>query len=201
MKITCLGDSICYGYGVQPEQAWISLLTKELAEEMPGLQIINAGVNGETAADGLGRLDGLLQASPEILYVQFGLNDAAMGEPVDVYIENTHEIIRRSQARGVRRILVGSNHPVSPEEYFPGGETYRQAAHFFNAALREEFGKAKGAVRFVDVERMCESIGDIHEQVQMLQYDGDHLSPEGNRIYCRLLAPVFRECIKEVSAA
>ena len=200
MNITCLGDSICYGYGVQPEESWVSLLANELSANAPDLRMINAGVNGETAQDGLRRLSGLLEVPPAILYVQFGLNDAALGEPVPSYIQATQNIVNRALESGAGCVLVATNHPVSPEEYFPGGETYRTAAHAFNAALRDAFGTAAWPVRFVDIERLCEGLGDLHEQVKILQYDGDHLSPEGNRIYCRLLAPVFRECLTALAS-
>ena len=195
MIITCLGDSICHGYGVRPEESWVSLLAGELSAGMPGLRVNNAGVNGETAQDGLHRLAGLLKQTPDLLYVQFGLNDAAMGEPIDEYIETTREITRQALESGVRCVLLATNHPVSPEEYFPGGEAYRNAATLFNAALREAFASSVWPVLFVDVERMCEELGGLHEQAQLLQYDGDHLNPEGNRAYCRMLAPIFRDCL------
>ena len=195
MHITCLGDSICYGYGVRPEEAWVALTGKELGASLPDLRVCNAGVNGETAADGLRRLARLLKPAPALLYVQFGLNDADLGEPVLEYLDNMREIARRALAAGTGCVLVASNHPVAPEGYFPGGEAYRHAARHFNAALREAFAGAAWPVRFVDMERLCEGLGDLGEQARLLQPDGDHLSPEGNRTFCRLLAPIFLECL------
>ena len=108
MHITCLGDSICYGYGVRPEEAWVALLGKELSAALPGVRVENAGVNGETAADGLYRLDRLLRPAPALLYVQFGLNDADMGEPV----RNTWAICGKSPAALSRREPVACSSPA-----------------------------------------------------------------------------------------
>ena len=51
-KVIALGDSLTYGYGASPETAYPSVLA-----EMTRWSIINAGVNGDTSAAVLARID------------------------------------------------------------------------------------------------------------------------------------------------
>jgi acyl-CoA thioesterase I len=57
--IVCLGDSMTAGVGAGPGEAYPELLAARL-----GTEVINAGVSGETAAQGLARLDQVLAQDP-----------------------------------------------------------------------------------------------------------------------------------------
>lgn len=54
--ILAFGDSLTYGYNVQPEHSYPSVLAR-----LSGRNVVNAGVSGEVTADGLERLTELLQ--------------------------------------------------------------------------------------------------------------------------------------------
>ena len=45
-KITCIGDSLTFGYGVSKDKKWIDILAKEL----PQYEVLNKGVNGDTTS-------------------------------------------------------------------------------------------------------------------------------------------------------
>jgi acyl-CoA thioesterase-1 len=196
MRLVCLGDSICAGYGVAPKAGWVALIAGLLAADFPDLVVDNAGISGEIAQEGLGRLSRVLASGPpDLLYVQFGLNDAAMGIAVADHVRTVREIVRRSLQGGTRGALVGNNHPVCVNGAWdlPGTDLYRRQVRALNEGLRREFSPLSGPVFFADVERLCESSGGIRELAALLQYDGVHLSEEGNRAYARLLYPLFRE--------
>jgi acyl-CoA thioesterase-1 len=194
MRLVCLGDSICAGYGVAPGAGWVALLSAVLAAEFSGLVTGNAGVSGEIAEEGLGRLSRALGAGPpDLLYLQFGLHDAAMGVALAEYVGIMRKIAAKALKAGVRAVLVGNNHPVLPEAAWDpaGAEFFRRQVGAFNEALRREFSPPPEAVFFADLERLCQSPGG--ELAALLQADGVHLSEEGNRAYARLLRPLFRE--------
>jgi acyl-CoA thioesterase-1 len=196
MRLICLGDSICAGYGAAPGAGWVALLSGALAADFPGLVVGNAGVSGEIAEEGLGRLSRTLAAGPpDLLYVQFGLNDAAMGIALAEYLGSVREIAAKALKAGVRAVLVGNNHPVFPDSSWDpaGAELFRRQVRAFNEGLRREFSPPSGPVFFADVESLCQSLGGAGELAVLLQADGVHLSAEGNRAYARLLRPLFRE--------
>jgi len=68
--IVCLGDSITAGVGASPGAAYPDLLARRL-----GVEIQNAGVSGDTAEDGLARIDDVLGRDPWLVIVELGGND------------------------------------------------------------------------------------------------------------------------------
>ena len=80
-RIVCLGDSITYGFGVQAEEAYPYLLSNLLSREYPEHRpvVINAGINGQTAVQGLERLEeDVLRHRPDWVIIGFGLNDGML---------------------------------------------------------------------------------------------------------------------------
>jgi lysophospholipase L1-like esterase len=200
MRVTCFGDSICYGDGVRPDRAWVSLLAAELARRRPEAKVINAGVNGETAQDGLLRLSPLLAPpAPDLFYVQFGLNDAWINEcSAGEYADAVWKIVNRALEGGVRAVLVGTNHPVWPvwtDEDMYGVESYPARVRRFNADLRSRFALAPERVGLADIEDLWNALGGREAQVPLLQSDGVHLSPRGNSVYADFLLPMFERAL------
>ena len=65
--ISALGDSLTWGYPFGPEASW--------AQDRGPVKILNFGVNGDTLADMLTRLETALAPGPDILLVMGGAND------------------------------------------------------------------------------------------------------------------------------
>ncbi len=69
--VLALGDSLTFGTGATPETSYPSILAKA-----SGWNVINAGVPGETAAEGCARLPGLMEEHrPQLVLVLLGGND------------------------------------------------------------------------------------------------------------------------------
>src|SRR5687767_15063304 len=66
-RIVFLGDSLTAGYGLDGEQAFPALLGNMLRDEGLEVQIVNAGVSGDTTAGGRSRLNWLLRQKPSII--------------------------------------------------------------------------------------------------------------------------------------
>jgi acyl-CoA thioesterase-1 len=189
-----LGDSICYGDGVSREDSWVWLLSAALAKSAPECVVRNSGVNGSTARQGLQRLPGLLLQAPDLLYVQFGLNDAWQGVQLESYGTTMRDIVFQALEGGTGAVILSTNHPVcaTEDQQEHGGKRYREAVRLFNACLRDFFTPRPERVTMVDMERFFESFGGSERQAGLLQPDGVHLSAEGNAAYFRRLEPVFR---------
>ena len=194
VRIVALGDSICYGDGVRPDEAWLSLMGASLSRERPDCVELNAGVNGYTALGGLRRLPPLLRERPDLFYAQFGLNDAWQAVALEHYLGPMRAIVRQALESGAGAVLVGLNHAVclTAEQRLYGGEAYSAEVRRFNAALRAALAPLPERLGLVDLEQYFADYGGLEEQAALLQADGVHLSGTGNAAYAGWLAPVFR---------
>ncbi|NOZ50267.1 MAG: hypothetical protein GXP37_09515 [Chloroflexi bacterium] len=77
-RIVVLGDSIAYGYGLDPTQAWPHLLAARLQHTyaQQRWQVINASVAGHTVGDAYLRFaEHVIAAKPHLVLIAFGIND------------------------------------------------------------------------------------------------------------------------------
>lgn len=97
-NIVFLGDSLSAGYGVEPSQAFPSLIAKKIEEEHLPYHVDNAGLSGDTSAGGLRRIDWLLQKKIDVLVLELGGNDGLRGLPVEAMKSNLRAIIAKVRA-------------------------------------------------------------------------------------------------------
>ena len=111
-RLVVLGDSLAAGYGLPAEEAFPARLQSALAAAGHAVEVINAGVSGDTTAGGLARLDWALgNPAPGFAIVELGANDALRGlDPARAY-DNLDRIIARLQRRGVKVLLAGMKAP------------------------------------------------------------------------------------------
>lgn len=101
-NIICFGDSITFGYGVNPGEDYPSSLQKLMSRP-----VINAGVDGNTSALGLARLRAdVLARDPYLVLIEFSGNDFINKIPVSSTINNIKEMIRQIQHQGAMVAIV-----------------------------------------------------------------------------------------------
>jgi acyl-CoA thioesterase-1 len=81
VTILALGDSLTAGLGLPADQAFPAKLETALRAKGLDISIVNAGVSGDTAEDGLARLDWALTPNVSAVIVELGANDALRGLP------------------------------------------------------------------------------------------------------------------------
>lgn len=102
-QIIVLGNSIASGYGVNPEQAFPSVLSRQL-----NVPILNQGVAGDTTAMGLARLQtDVLDENPWLVMVELSGNDYLQRIPETETEENLRQIITQIQAQGAIAVILG----------------------------------------------------------------------------------------------
>jgi acyl-CoA thioesterase-1 len=108
LRIAALGDSLTHGWMVR--RGYFPRACDALEERCSALRLerIGAGVPGDTAFGGRGRLPDLLALEPDMVLVQFGLNDCFTGERVDVYQRNLERIVLAVRGAGACPVLVTS---------------------------------------------------------------------------------------------
>lgn len=100
-SIICLGDSITYGVGATHSKGYPSVLEKLL-----GVNVINAGVGGDTTEDALVRLESdVLKRDPRLVVVELGGNDFLKKVAMRHTLRNLEEIIMRIQEQGAMVVL------------------------------------------------------------------------------------------------
>jgi len=99
--IVCLGDSITSGVGAEPAQPYPGLLAEKL-----GVEVINAGVPGDTSEDGLARVGDVLAQDPWMVIVELGGNDILRQVPPARSEAALRQILDRLLAARVVPVLV-----------------------------------------------------------------------------------------------
>jgi lysophospholipase L1-like esterase len=130
VTIVAFGDSITAGYCVR--RGFPSLWKELLAEKYPEavLEMINSGTCGDTSMDGLARLDwAVLSYEPDLITINFGINDCALGLDLEEFEMNFVEMVRRIRAGPNSEILLLSSQPLETPPYDRMVLDYYQAVH------------------------------------------------------------------------
>ncbi len=113
--LVVLGDSLGAGYGVEPEEAWPTMVQSNILRADLPVVVVNASVSGDTTAGGLRRLDWQLKRPIHILLIELGGNDGLRGLPPENTRSNLVAIITRTRAKNpqVEVVLAGMKMPPS----------------------------------------------------------------------------------------
>jgi acyl-CoA thioesterase I len=109
--LLALGDSLTSGYGLEAGDAFPIKLEAALKGKYPGLRVINAGVAGDTAMDGLARLDWALTDEVTGLIVELGANDALRGLDVLQTEVALDQILFTAKAKKLPVLVLGMKAP------------------------------------------------------------------------------------------
>ena len=184
-RIAFLGDSITAGYGVAAPDAFPAVVEALLREHGRAVEIVNAGVSGDTSAGGLERLDWVLRSDPDVLVLELGANDALRGQPLPGIEDNLRAIVARAREHGAQVLLLGMDIPTS---YGPAYT--REFAQLYERLAREE------AVAIVP-----QFIREVGADPALMQPDGLHPTVEGHRRLAELLAPTLSDLIEHARKA
>ena len=111
VSIVALGDSLTAGYGLGPGETFPEQLQAALEARGHDASVANAGVSGDTASDGLARLEWSVPAEADIVIVALGANDALRGIDPAVTRQALADILDKFRARGQAVLLAGMMSP------------------------------------------------------------------------------------------
>jgi acyl-CoA thioesterase I len=111
IRIVALGDSLTAGLGVAESESFPAQLQRALAEKGLKVEIVNAGVSGDTASGGLSRLDWSVPDDVHGVIVELGANDALRGIDPEVTRKALDDILARLGQRGIPALLAGMQAP------------------------------------------------------------------------------------------
>lgn len=108
MQIICFGDSLTKGYGAADGKGYPYHL-----QQMVSCKVVNLGINGNTSADGLRRIEEVLKyisQAPSIVIVEFGANDFFQQFPLSQTKRNMEQIVDKLVSAGATVVV------ASPED-------------------------------------------------------------------------------------
>ena len=146
-RILVLGDSLSAEYGLARGTGWVTLLQKQLAQDKPGVEVINASISGDTTSGGRSRLPALLKRhQPSHVVIELGGNDALRGLPMAMTQGNLLAMTQQAQAAGAKVLLLGMQMPPNygPDMARQFEEAYALVAKNQKAALVPFFLKGVG---------------------------------------------------------
>ena len=179
--ILVLGDSLSAGYGVDPDQAWPALLQKKIDAAGLKFKVLNAGVSGDTTADGLQRVDWLLRSKADVLLLELGANDGLRGMPVAATRTNLQAIMDRFRQKypAIKLVIAGMKMPPNM------GFEYVDA---FNKIYPELAAKNHAAL----IPFLLEGVAG---KPDLNLPDGIHPTPEGHKIVTENVWAVLRRTL------
>jgi peptidoglycan/LPS O-acetylase OafA/YrhL/lysophospholipase L1-like esterase len=141
----------------------------------------NRGIAGDTTANALARVDTVLAAKPERVFIMLGINDIAIGAPVPDIIDRYRAIVRAIFAGGAR-VIVQSTLPKAQDD-----EANGQVA-LLNQQLRAMCETEP--CHYLDLTSAMAPLGRLPADMTI---DGIHLNAAGYRAWATVLAPYLAD--------
>jgi acyl-CoA thioesterase I len=107
LKLIAFGDSLTAGYLLPANAAFPVVLQKALRRDGYDVSVVNAGVSGDTAEDGLARLDWTLQEAADGVILELGANDMLRGLDPDHTRQVLDQVLAKLTARHIKVLIAG----------------------------------------------------------------------------------------------
>lgn len=111
LKLVAVGDSLSAGFGLPGSAAFPAVLEQALRQKGVQVEIVNAGVSGDTAQGGLERLDWSVPDGTDGVILELGANDALRGLDPEATERALDAILSRLKARNIPVLLTGMYAP------------------------------------------------------------------------------------------
>ncbi len=167
-NIVFFGNSLTAAYNLSPEQGFTAHIQRRIDSLGLSYTCVNAGLSGETTADGVNRIDWVLQQPVDIFVLELGANDALRGLPVSESKKNLQAMFDKVKAKypNCKLVLAGMLAPPNL------GANYTDAFRDMYPALAKKNDAAL-------IPFLLENIGGIPE---LNLPDGIHPNVEGQKV-------------------
>jgi acyl-CoA thioesterase-1 len=183
LKMVVLGDSLSAGLGLSASAAFPARLQKSLKDKGIAVDMINAGVSGDTSSGGRDRLDWSVPEGTDAVILELGANDALRGIDPGVTRSALSDILTRLKARKIAVLLCGM---VAPPNY---GTDYTSRFNTIYPDLAKSFG----------VPLYPFFLQGVATDAQLNQADGIHPTPEGVDVIVKNMLPAVEAFVGAIS--
>jgi len=183
IKMVVLGDSLSAGLGLSASSAFPARLQKSLEVKGIAVDMINAGVSGDTTSGGRDRLDWSVPEGTEAVILELGANDALRGIDPRVTRAALTDILTRLKARRIAVLLCGM---VAPPNY---GSDYSARFNAIYPELAKSFG----------VPLYPFFLEGVAAAARLNQADGLHPTAEGVDMIVKNILPTVEAFLGTIS--
>jgi acyl-CoA thioesterase-1 len=182
-RVLIVGTSLTAGLGLPPEDAYPTLLQRKADSAGYNVDIVNAGLSGETSAGARRRMEWLLREPPAGIVIETGANDGLRGLDIDSTRANLSAILRyaKSVQPAAQLFLIQMEAPPNL------GAVYTRR-------FRESFEVVAGAEGATLIPFLLDSVAGVR---RLNQNDGIHPNEEGARVVAanvwRTLGPALEQ--------
>jgi len=184
IKVVALGDSLTVGYGLPDKDGFVPQLQAALTAKSVAAEVQNAGVSGDTASDGLARLDWSVPDGTDAVILELGANDMLRGINPDVTRKALDTILSRLTQRHIAVLLCGMR--AAPNL----GPDYVQEFEPIYPDLAAKYG----------VPLYPFFLDGVAADPKLTQHDGLHPNAAGVGIIVGRILPKVQELIAGVQA-
>ncbi|MEM7768234.1 MAG: arylesterase [Pseudomonadota bacterium] len=180
--VVFLGDSLTAGFQLPPGDALPAQVGRVLAARGIKINAVNAGVSGDTTANGLARYDwSVAAANPDLLVIALGANDYLLDLSPDLTRTHLASLIDRAQAVGVPVILAG----IEPRSGAAPGSRDAAFASIYPDLAAE-----------YDLPLLPALLEGVRGEPSLLLSDGLHPTAEGVAIMAQQLGEVITPALE-----
>jgi len=111
IKIVAFGDSLTAGYMLAEADAFPAKLQKALTGKGHNVEVVNAGVSGDTTAAGLDRIAWAVPPEADGVILELGANDALRGLDPAAARANLDKILATLKAQKAEVLIAGMRAP------------------------------------------------------------------------------------------
>jgi len=187
-RVIFLGTSLTEGFGLEDpdSQAWPHRI-EDMAREagIEGIEVVNAGLAGETSAAGARRISWILRAEPDLLVVELGANDGLRGIPVDEMERNLVRLLDEVTAEAPAAAVALVRMEAPPNM----GEEY-------TARFREAFDRV---AQNRDVALLPFLLEGVAGDPALNLPDGIHPNAEGHTVMAANVWEALRPLLEQVA--
>jgi acyl-CoA thioesterase-1 len=183
IKMVVLGDSLSAGLGLPAPAAFPARLQKALEAKGIAVDMINAGVSGDTSSGGRDRLDWSVPEGTEAVILELGANDALRGTDPAVTRAALSDILTRLKARKIAVLMCGM---VAPPNY---GSDYAARFNSIYPDLAKSFA----------VPLYPFFLEGVAASRKLNQADGLHPTAEGVDIIVNNILPTVQALVGAIS--
>jgi acyl-CoA thioesterase-1 len=183
IKMVVLGDSLSAGLGLSASAALPARLKESLKIKGIDVDMINAGVSGDTSSGGRDRLDWSVPEGTDAVILELGANDALRGIDPKVTRAALTDILARLKARKVAVLLCGM---LAPPNY---GSDYSARFNAIYPDLAKSFG----------VPLYPFFLEGVAADARLNQADGLHPTAEGVDVIVKNILPTVEAFLGAIS--
>ena len=178
------GDSLSAGYGLHTADSFPAQLQTALRAKGFDVDVLNAGVSGDTTAGGLARLDWSLGEKPQAVILELGANDGLRGLDPELTRANLGTMLRKFKDASVAVLLAGMLAPpnMGSDYVTPFNAIYPALAEQYQVPLYPFFLDGVAAVP------------------KLNQADGIHPTATGVAVIVQRILPFVEALIAQVQS-